>query len=292
MAGMKTDAFRPEKIIVAVFSSVENGMNLGESVARFCRENGAAAGVYALADTGLSTVLESDQVDLMIVLGGDGSMLRAGHLCASLGIPILGVNLGRFGFLTEIESGNWQEPLQNVLEGRFWLEQRMMLRARHLRDGELLDSWEVINEVMVGRGAIVRPVHLRTIVDDTYLTTYVADGVIVATATGSTAYAMAVDGPILPPASRSILIVPVAPHLSFDRAVVLDENSRVQIELETSHEASLSVDGQTPVALLDDDRVIVDVGKHTVQFVRTQETGFFYRKLMSLINQNPSVGKK
>lgn len=289
---MKTDSFQPQHIAVVVFSGVEDGLKLGEEIAGFCRDHGPAAEAYSLSDPALLDILDDDGVDLMIVLGGDGTMLRAGHLGAPRQIPILGVNMGRFGFLTEVESDRWREPLGRVLQGEFWLERRMMLEAVHLRDGDVLGEWDVINEVMVGRGAISRPVHLRTTVDETYLTTYVADGLIVSTATGSTAYAMAVDGPILPPASRNILLIPVAPHLSFDRAIVLNEGSVVKIELETSHEASLSIDGQTPVALLDDDRVVVTAGEHTVQFVRTQETGFFYRKLMSLMNQNPAVGKK
>ncbi|MBN1264695.1 MAG: NAD(+)/NADH kinase [Anaerolineales bacterium] len=289
---MKIESFKPRQIAVAVFSRLEGGVETGESVAGFCRSEGVSASVHPLNDPALSQALQQGEFDLMIVLGGDGTMLRAGHLCAPLAIPILGVNMGRFGFLTEVEVSQWQGALQRVLAGNFWLENRMMLHAVHKRQGETLDQWDVINEVMVGRGAIVRPVHLRTMVDDAFLTTYVADGLIVATATGSTAYAMAVGGPILTPAARNLLIIPVAPHLSFDRAVVLNEGSVVSIELETSHEASLSVDGQTPVVLLDDDRVEVSAGEYTVQFVRTQESGFFYRKLMSLMNQNPSVGKK
>jgi len=289
---MKTESFKPRQIAVVIFSRLERGKKAGDAIADFCRSRGVSASVHPLNDPALTRALKQNEIDMMIVLGGDGTMLRAGHLCAPLEIPILGVNMGRFGFLTEVEAELWKEALPRVLDGNFWLEKRMMLRAVHKRNEKILDEWNVINEVMVGRGAIVRPVHLRTTVDNTYLTTYVADGLIVATATGSTAYSMAVGGPILAPASRNLLIIPVAPHLSFDRAVVLDEGSVVGIELETSHEASLSVDGHTPVALLDDDIVEVSAGENTVQFVRTQESGFFYRKLMSLMNQNPSVGKK
>jgi len=217
--------------------------------------------------------------------------LRAGHLSGPCGVPILGINLGRFGFLNEIEQDQWTEVLPVVLEGDFWLERRMMLNAEQWRKDELLGGWEVVNEAMVGRGRIMRPVHLITSLDDRYLTTYVADGLIAATATGSTAYALAAGGPILPPELRNILIVPVAPHLSVDRAIVLAEGTTVKIKIRTDHEALLSVDGQTPVELLDSDEVTVRASEHTLIFIRLQSPDYFYRNLTSRMDQNPSVGK-
>ncbi len=122
-----------------------------------------------------------------------------------------------------------------------------MLNARYMRSGELLGQWEVLNEVVVCRGMFVRPVTLWARVDGYLLATYVADGLIAATPTGSTAYALAAGGPILPPELRNILIVPVAPHLSVDRAIILAEGACVTITVRTSHEAVFSVDGQPPI---------------------------------------------
>jgi NAD+ kinase len=178
-----------------------------------------------------------------------------------------------------------------VLAGDFWLEQRMMLRTEHIRDGVVLNTWNVVNESFVGRGETVRPVHLTTEIDDHFLTTYVADGLIVATPTGSTAYALAAGGPILPPQLRNILIVPVAPHLSIERAIVLHEGSWVRVTVRTDHSASLTVDGQPSIDLMDKDQVFTCAGDHTVQFVRIQDPDYFYRNLTSRMNQNPIAGE-
>jgi NAD+ kinase len=129
-------------------------------------------------------------------------------------------------------------------------------------------------------------------VDGRYLTTYVADALIAATPTGSTAYALAVGGPILPPELRNILLVAVAPHLSIDRAIVLAEGSSVSIIVHTAHQAVLSVDGQTPVSLKDGDRVLARASDHTVQFIRFQDPGYFYRNLTPHMEHHPVTGNQ
>jgi NAD+ kinase len=216
-------------------------------------------------------------------------MLRAGHLGGPSGVPILGINLGRFGFLTEIRQDQWKEFLPRMLAGDYWLENRMMLCAEQWRAGSLLGTWDVLNEVVVSRGQIIRPVHLTAYVDGRFLTTYVADALIASTPTGSTAYALAAGGPILPPDLRNILLVPVAPHLSLDRAIVLAEGSSVSITVEVDHQAVISIDGQDPIELADNDKVDVYAGKHTVQFIRFQDPGYFYRNLTPHMSQNPSA---
>lgn len=241
-----------------------------------------------LNDEKLRDQITQQPVDLCIALGGDGTMLRVGHLCAPLKIPILGINLGRFGFLTEVRRQDWKQALDKVVAGDFWLEERMMLRADHLREEAEQGSWEVLNECFIGRGELVRPVDLITDIDERYLTTYVADGLIVATPTGSTAYALAAGGPILPPELRNVVIVPVAPHLSVDRAIVLHEGSSVRVEVRTDHQAILSVDGGPPILLEDRDRVEVRAAENVVHFARLQDPDYFYRNLTSRMNQNPS----
>jgi NAD+ kinase len=233
--------------------------------------------------------VQSRAFDLLIVLGGDGTMLRAGHLCGPCEVPVLGVNLGRFGFLTEVSREGWQAALEHVLKGEFWLERRMMLRAELLRGGQTHGTWDVLNECVVGRGEMVRPVRLTAEIDGRYLTTYVADALIVASPTGSTAYALAVGGPILPPELRNILIVAVAPHLSVDRALVLHEGSRVRVTVHTDHQAALSADGQSPVRLENGDQVEVRASDHTVLFARVRDPGYFYANLTSRMNQNPAA---
>jgi NAD+ kinase len=147
----------------------------------------------------LAEQLRQSFFDMLIALGGDGTMLRAGHACAASQVPILGINLGRFGFLTEVRRDEWAGVLERVLAGDYWVERRMMLRAEHRAVGGAERAvWHVLNECVVGRGEVVRPVHVQAEIDGRYLTTYVADGVIGATPTGSTAYALAAGGPILP----------------------------------------------------------------------------------------------
>ena len=149
-----------------------------------------------LYDDTLRGRIQGREFDLLIALGGDGTMLRAGHLCGPVDIPILGINMGRFGFLTEVHRKEWPQALNRLRTGDFWIEKRMMLRAEQWREQEMLGSWNVLNEVVVTRGHFVRPVQLVASVDGRYLTTYVADGLIAATPTGSTAYALASGGPI------------------------------------------------------------------------------------------------
>ena len=212
-------------------------------------------------------------------------MLRAGHLCAPSRVPILGVNLGRIGFLIQLERNDWRDYFRKLLNGEAWIENRMMLRAEHIRAGDPMGEWNALNEVVVGRGMNLRPVRLTASVDGRELISYVADGLIAATPTGSTAYALAAGGPILPPELRNILLVPIAPHLSVDRAVVLSEGTSVSITVR-SENTVLSVDGQSPVSLMEDDHIDVHAADVTAQFVRFGDPGYFYRNLTAHMNEN------
>ncbi len=278
----------PEHFAVLANPQIEEAVRLAKTIAQHL-EGEAYWG--PLNDDQLRNRITREPVDLCIALGGDGTMLRVGHLCAPLRIPILGINLGRFGFLTEVRKQDWEQALAKVAAGDYWLEERMMLRADHLRADKKLGSWEVLNECFIGRGELVRPVDLVTEIDGRYLTTYVADGLIVATPTGSTAYALAAGGPILPPELRNVVIVPVAPHLSVDRAIVLHKGSSVRVEVRTDHQAILSVDGGEPVVLKDRDRVELRAAENVVNFARLQDPGYFYRNLTSRMNQNSIVSK-
>jgi len=281
----------PRRFAVAAHPKIAEAASLAAQIAAFLGERGLAAQHSALQAEDLADRLRQGAFDMLVALGGDGTMLRAGHLCAASQVPILGINLGRFGFLTEVRPDEWQAVLERVLAGDYWLERRMMLRAEHHgRDGSRRSLWDVLNECVVGRGEVARPVRLTAEIDGRYLTTYVADGLIVATPTGSTAYALAAGGPILPPTLRNILLVPVAPHLSVDRAIVLDEGSAVRVTVHTDHQAALSVDGHAPEPIADGELVEVRASEHSAAFVRLQDPGYFYRNLTSRMNQNPSAG--
>jgi NAD+ kinase len=279
-----------QNVLVLAHPSLPEAAENAAQVAEHFQAHGIASIHGLLYDEALRKRVKDGIFDLLIALGGDGTMLRAGHLCAPNDLPILGINMGRFGFLTEIQLDQWRDIMPRLFSGDYWLERRMMLRAELWRAGELRGTWEVLNEVAVSRGHIVRPVRLVASVDGRYLTTYVADALIAATATGSTAYALAAGGPVLPPELRNILLVAVAPHLSVDRAIVLADGSSVSITVNTDHEAALSPDGQAPISLIDGDRVNAYASEHSVRFIRFQDPGYFYRNLTPHMNQNPITG--
>lgn len=253
--------------------------HLAEEMAHYLEERGVSSWLCSAWDEEKVTCHASD-LGLLITLGGDGTILRAARIAARHSAPILGLNLGRVGFLAEMEVGDWREKLQQVLAGEYRLEERVMLQAELWRGGNALKDFQALNDVVIGRTSLARVVRLATYIDGSYLATYVADGLIVATATGSTAYALAVGGPILPPELRNILVVPVASYLSLDRAIVLSEGAKVEVEVSTDHRAILTVDGQIHTELKDADRVIVGTSPHTCRFVRVQDRGYFYRNLM------------
>jgi NAD+ kinase len=221
------------------------------------------------------------EVDLLVTLGGDGSILQAARLAAPYDVLILGVNLGRVGFLTEAETSQWEDVLSRTLGGDFWIEKRMMIRVVAQRGKETIAEVEALNDVVVGRGARGRAVHLRAEVDGGELANYVADGLIVATPTGSTAYALAAGGPILPPQLRNILLVPVAPHLSMERPIVLAEGVTVRIMVIGRRPAVLMVDGRAEAELENRDSVQVEASPHVARFARVRERNYFYRTLVS-----------
>ncbi len=221
------------------------------------------------------------EVDMIVVLGGDGSMLRAARMAAGHNVPILGVNMGRLGFLSEMDPDTWRECLPRVIAGEYWIEQRMMLQAETWRSGELIGQHLALNDVVISRGSLARVVRLRTEIDGDELTTYVADGLIVSTPTGSTAYALAVGGPILPPTLRNILVIPIASHLTLDRAIVLSEGSSIRIRVWTDHQAILTVDGQYEFDMQHGDHIDVRASEHVSQFIRLGKHTYFYHTLLA-----------
>ena len=278
------------KIAVVVRPRSTDTLEKGEEIRAWLDERGVSSMLTTTDDDQLHHSILNGEFDLLIALGGDGTMLRAGHLAAPYGLPILGINVGRFGFLMQLSRNDWKEALPRLLEGEYKIENRMMLQAELWHADRLQGTYQVINEVVVARGQVVRPIRLHAAVDGYPLAGYVADGLIAATPTGSTAYALAVGGPIMPPELRNILIMPVAPHLSMDRAVILPEGASVEITVDSDHEAVMSVDGHEPVLISNKDRVSVRASDFTVKFVVLQDPGYFYRNLSHYMEQNPSIG--
>ena len=219
-------------------------------------------------------------VSLACVFGGDGTVLRAARALSPLGLPLLGVNLGRLGFLTAITVDEFDAALADVVASRYTIEQRALLDARLQRAAAAGPSWLALNDVVVARGGEVRSIHVAVRVDDAPLIVYWADGVIVATSTGSTAYAFSVGGPLILPTAQNIVVVPIAPHLSFGNAVVLGPDERVELEVRDVP-SRISIDGQEEHELREGDRIAVRRSETVAKFVRTAHA----RPFVSLLRE-------
>jgi len=279
------DTFIPKRPVIMAYPKMPQAFTEAEEMSLYLKEKNIEAPYGSLYDEDLRKRVRGGEFDVLVIAGGDGSVLRAGHLCAPSGVPVLGVNLGRIGFLIQVDRKDWRGYFDKLFNGEAWIENRMMLHADHIRAGESMGNWNALNEVVVGRGQNLRPVQLTASVDGLQLTSYVADGLIASTATGSTAYALAAGGPILPPELRNILLVPIAPHLSVDRAVVLSEGSTVSIQV-NSENTVLSIDGQPSIPLSEDDHVDIHAADVAVQFIRFGDPGYFYRNLTAHMNEN------
>jgi NAD+ kinase len=223
------------------------------------------------------------QSDVVVAIGGDGAMLRVARVCAPYGVPVLGLNMGRLGFLTEISSlEDWTKHLERLLAGDYWIETRMMLNAviNHQRQPLVADI--ALNEVVISGKGAGSMVQLDTYIDGDWATTYNCDALIISTPTGSTAYALAAGGPILPPDLTNILIVPTAPHLTMDRSIVLSEGSQVAVRPSSANrpQVLVSVDGSQLAYLRESDIIYVTASDYSSRFIRMRERNYFYRSLL------------
>lgn len=197
-------------------------------------------------------------VDLVVVLGGDGTMLGTARLVGHKGIPVLGVNLGGLGFITEVYTDELFMALEKIVRGECPTEDRMMLAARITRGGEEIARYTALNDVVINKGAMARIIDLEISVNNTYVTMFKSDGAIVATPTGSTAYSLSAGGPILYPTLHAIVLTPISPHTLTNRPLVLPEDVQVDITLKSYSEGVLlSLDGQVGFTLMTGDTVEV-----------------------------------
>ncbi len=248
-----------------------------------------AHGVDSWTCTTLEYAENCPSADLLVTLGGDGSILRVAQRAAPASLAILGINLGRVGFLTEAAPDAWQATLQRVLNGEGTVETRMMLCVSLLRDGVVVAQEQALNDAVISRGALARTVRLYASVDGVFMTRYVADGLILATPTGSTAYAYAVGGPILPPWLENIVLIPAAPHLSLERPFVLDAEAIVEVRIESEMDGMLSVDGRMEGELHDGDVIRVQRSAIKARFLRLRSRNDFYDTLVERLTPHNGV---
>lgn len=215
------------------------------------------------------------QCDLALVVGGDGTMLGIGRLLAKFGVPLVGINQGRLGFITDIAFDHYQSALAPMLRGEFEEERRWMMQAQVVRDGHCVFSAIAMNDVVVNRGATSGMVELRVEVDGRFVANQRADGLIIASPTGSTAYALSAGGPLLHPSIAGWVLVPIAPHTLSNRPIVLSDTGEITIEIVAGRDASANFDMQSLASLLHGDRITVRRSEHQMRFLHPKGWSYF-----------------
>jgi NAD+ kinase len=218
--------------------------------------------------------------ELLLTIGGDGTILRAVQTIVPESIPITGINLGNLGFMTELSVDEVEEQLDDLIDGKGWIDERALLEAEIASNDEQKSrKFYALNDVVLARGSVARVIHIEARINDELLTTYKADGVIVATATGSTGYSLAAQGPILYPQSGELLLVPIAPHLSSSYSMVLPDSAVIKLTLMTYHSATISIDGHINSNLSSNAEITIQHSLNTVRFLRIHPQNKFYSSL-------------
>ncbi|TMC29308.1 MAG: NAD(+)/NADH kinase [Chloroflexi bacterium] len=273
------------KVAICARSRFESAVHEARAASQRVKALGHSVSEVSLDDVKYSQL---DGLDVACVFGGDGTMLHAARALAPHGVPLLGVNIGHLGFLTIATTKEFDAAFGDVAAGRYEVEERAMLEARLVRAGRDVVTALALNDVVVARGAQVRSIHIAVTVDGDPLIVYWSDGVITATATGSTAYGFSVGGPLILPTSRAITLVPIAPHLSFANAFVFEPGQRISLEVQ-DEPARLSIDGQVEHDLRAADRVEVRQPKTVTKLVRTAHARPFLDLLRQKILKEPGV---
>ncbi|MGI6604269.1 MAG: NAD(+) kinase [Firmicutes bacterium] len=269
---------------------------VGQYIVSYCLEQGliihmlpADASHLGFPELTLPLTDLKDSSDLVISLGGDGTLLGAARLFAEKGVPVLGVNLGHLGFLTAVEPEHLDEALERVVTGQFTIDQRTLLKAILIRRGQIIEEALALNEIVITKGAFARIIKVSCYIDDEYLTTYPGDGIIAATATGSTAYSLSAGGPILNPALDCMVITPICPHSLSARSIVISGKETLRATISSSHDdMMLTVDGQKGYDLEPNDSVVVTPAHFKAKLVRMPGQGF-YRILRTRLRDTPLV---
>jgi NAD+ kinase len=268
---------------VASGSSGANSRNALEAVANFLHDQGCdvvleddtARNMGMTGYRQLTVQQIGEQCDLGLVVGGDGTMLGIGRQMASYGVPLIGINQGRLGFITDIPYGSFATSLDKMLHGEYVEDHRSLMNARVMRDGHCVYKAQAMNDVVVNRGATSGMVELRVEVDGHFVANQRADGLIIATPTGSTAYSLSSGGPLLHPSIPGWVMVPIAPHTLSNRPIVLANTSHIAIELVAGRDASASFDTQSLASLMHGDRIEVTRSNHHVRFLHPKGWSYF-----------------
>lgn len=234
------------------------------------------ADVLSISEHSIETEDFFQRIDIAVTLGGDGTLLNVARHVAPYKIPILGINLGHVGFLTEIELADLYTDLERFSKNSYTIDYRMMLETQVVRDGEVLEKFLALNDAVVTKGPFARLIRLKTYANEEYIDTYPADGLIIATPTGSTAYSLSAGGPIIHPNMNLLLLTPICPHTLRSRSIVVSENDVIKVKLLADHpEIMLTVDGQQGYELLPGDQIIIKKSNFLTRLIRLKERSFY-----------------
>jgi len=264
-----------KRIAILYHPQIDAARDFAEETAAFLSSLDVSTGLCSAWEEEAARA-EVEGTDLVLSVGGDGTILRAARVVAPLSVPIAGINLGKLGFLTELNADEARDRLPALLKGEGWVDERAMLQA----EVPGRDTLHALNDIVIARGVNPRVIYVDIAIDGTALTTYKSDGVIVATATGSTGYSLAAGGPILYPQAREIVLNPIAPHPTFDNSLVLPSASVVELQVRADQQAVLSVDGQVDLTLESGDEVKVSLSPHVTRLLRLNPPAIFYSTLV------------
>jgi NAD+ kinase len=267
----------------------EAAIELAERAAGWCQRRGIEHWQAQSSDLDALT-LELPGTDLLFVLGGDGTFLRAARAVAAIDVPLLGINLGKVGFLSKVEASEFEAVLGRIAEGRYRLEERMVIEGHILPGGRPSDlpPHVALNDIVVARGSLARVVRLDVEIDGSHLATFIADGLVVATPTGSTGYSFSAGGPILDPSSRNLVVTPIAGYLSAIRSVVVSPSQVVRCRVVDAHEALVSIDGREDIRIAVGDVVEVRAVDRPIRLVEPEGAQPFWDLLRHKVELLPS----
>jgi NAD+ kinase len=248
----------------------------------------------APADDLETLVHELPTTDVLVVLGGDGTFLRAARAVADVDVPLLGINLGKIGFLSKAEADDLEAVLARLVEGDYTIDERMAIEGRILRGGvgegedEAGERHVALNDIVIARGSLARVCRLDVAIDGSHLATFIADGLVVASPTGSTGYSFSAGGPILDPASRNLVVTPIAAYLSAIRSVVVSPNQVVRCQVVDAHEALVSIDGREDMRIAVGDVVEVRAVPRSIRLIEPKGAQPFWDLLRHKVELLPS----
>jgi NAD+ kinase len=278
-----------ERIGFAYNPTIEAAVELSARAAGWCQVRGI--GEWQLPSGDLDSLVgELRTTDALVVLGGDGTFLRAVRAVAEVDVPILGINLGKVGFLSKAEAGELDAVLAKIVAGRYAIDERMALDGRVLRDGEPIHEERhfALNDIVIARGSLARVCRLDVSIDDTHLATFVADGLVVASPTGSTGYSFSAGGPILDPVSRNLVVTPIAAYLSSIRSVVVSPKQTVRCTVVDAYEVLVSVDGREDIPARVGDVVEVCAVERPIRLIEPEGAQPFWDLLRHKVALLPS----